>query len=1124
MKSKLLMFIATLVAGTGASVMQAQNVIPYLPMQDNFGGTAIITPNDFSPSSGDYTLEVNGTMGTEISIAKDAYRYVPTATGKVRFAQKSGKVIVYEGDVYKATLIPNTNQGTFPDITDTDAATNPVQLLENNSFETTGSLVSGATDRWKFGTPWISNVTEASSYIRIGNNNKAVNGSKVLVWRGSGNTNYITQPLTSIKPNKLYKVQIRQVDSGNANATFNVGFGSTYSGMEYGKSTVKLGTNYNGTQTAIINTSGSVEGTVYFTLSNTTNNTASSGSDPVTQIDYISLVEGVNPTGIEGASNPVYLEGAAYAPELTMDYAGGDYFDMTYYIDNPSFETGILGTKWVTNGTGDTGVKPNSNTTYTTTGIDGNYLFNTWNNSNGGNLEQTITNLPNGTYTMVTLVASDKDNTYTAFLNKAQSSTTITGDKSIFQEIKVENVNVTDHTVKLGINAGKWYKADHFRLYFYGYDPTIAISDLNQIIATANGLRTQKMYTNTLNELTTAISQAEAAITSATEEALTNANTTIATAITNANTSIDSYAKLQTAIDEATAYKTAITTPSEEAKTTFENEISAANAIYTGGSVENTETVISTLKSAQRTYMIAQPERPLNLTSILANPSFEDGNDPYNCGWNLDRGTTGSFDFKFITGQNPTDGARILNAWAAQIHHINLSQEVILPAGVYTLKGDIRTDQEPIDQHIAATINGIVKKSPVIKYDSNVEGGWQSAANWNNLQVEFVVLQETKVTLGVYSTGLNISGNSRGWFQADNFQLYYLGEGTITSNNDTVVTVKGKVNTTDLNAVLTTETTSLDATEADINGEIVPANPNTIVYGLPAGATLQQGKGISEGSTASLNDTYSFHAPKSLIATVYYTRAFNTNGQYCNQTNGNWQTICLPFDVTAVKAKQSGNEISLIPISGFTGTEGTNDPRPFWVYEIGTDNKLNPATEMKANVPYLVAIPNDASTYRDFYNVSGDVTFSGTQILVTNPETGTTGTYSMTANFNPITANANDYGINTEGTYFVPSVDIKSFNAKVAPVGTGKPAYLPIFGDDSDLTSLPAIPSAELQNGIEVYTSANGVTIQSEKEVSLSIFEVSGKLVKEIRINEGLNYVTLPAGQYVINGSVIIVK
>jgi hypothetical protein len=71
------------------------------------------------------------------------------------------------------------------------------------------------------------------------------------------------------------------------------------------------------------------------------------------------------------------LEGARKAYIVKADPTNDTYFDFTYMIVNPSFETGDTN-GWTTSNGGDTGAKLNSNGTYTINGADGEFVYNTW--------------------------------------------------------------------------------------------------------------------------------------------------------------------------------------------------------------------------------------------------------------------------------------------------------------------------------------------------------------------------------------------------------------------------------------------------------------------------------------------------------------------------------------------------------------------------------------------------------------------------------------------------------------------------------------------------------------------------------------------------------------------------
>lgn len=160
------------------------------------------------------------------------------------------------------------------------------ELLQNYSFETLGSVKSGTN--YNIGEPWTWSI--GSQNIRVQKDNNL--NEYVLVWRGSGNNNYFSQPVASLKPNTYYAIQVNQVSSGNAGADFNVGIGTAAGKYDVAATTVRLGnTVANDIKTVYIKTPATINGSEYFTFANTSNNTATSGSDPVSQIAWVSLKE-----------------------------------------------------------------------------------------------------------------------------------------------------------------------------------------------------------------------------------------------------------------------------------------------------------------------------------------------------------------------------------------------------------------------------------------------------------------------------------------------------------------------------------------------------------------------------------------------------------------------------------------------------------------------------------------------------------------------------------------------------------------------------------------------------------------------------------------------------------------
>ena len=282
-----------------------------IALKNELGGTAA-NLSDFNVWYNDYTLEVVGTAGTEITVAADNISYTPEATGAVRFVKKDGVVYVFEGTSYKTAVHSSKADYIYSrTLSKDDPITN--NYLDNPSFETTGNFISGS--KYKIGEPWTTNYT--GSDIRIDKGTKSgIHGTCVLVWRGSGSGKdwYLSQQVTSFPKYKGVKLFAQQIDGGNANAKFNVGVGNAAGDYSYLSTQWTLGSGKNGTYNAELGYNESMAtGNFYFTFRNTSNNTSSSGSDPVTQIDWIGLV-GSDDFPITGVSSASYVYGTAYAP------------------------------------------------------------------------------------------------------------------------------------------------------------------------------------------------------------------------------------------------------------------------------------------------------------------------------------------------------------------------------------------------------------------------------------------------------------------------------------------------------------------------------------------------------------------------------------------------------------------------------------------------------------------------------------------------------------------------------------------------------------------------------------------------------------------------------------------
>ena len=215
--------------------------------------------------------------------------------------------------------------------------------------------------------------------------------------------------------------------------------------------------------------------------------------------------------------------------------------DMTYTIVNPSFETGT--TKgWSYETSNDHGAKENSNGTYTMTNCDGKYLFNIW--SSGNQISQTIEDLPNGTYKMTAVVATDGG--HKVQLNANGKSIQIDAtDKGVGVEGELE-FDVLDHKATIGAEGVDkyWYKVDNFRLTF------VKGINLDELIAAYDAALTaaQAVEGNMNADVKAALDAAIAAnnnVDKADVNALTAAITALTEVANAATASVAAYAKAE---------------------------------------------------------------------------------------------------------------------------------------------------------------------------------------------------------------------------------------------------------------------------------------------------------------------------------------------------------------------------------------------------------------------------------------------------------------------------------------------------------------------------------------------------------------------------------------------------
>lgn len=154
------------------------------------------------------------------------------------------------------------------------------------------------------------------------------------------------------------------------------------------------------------------------------------------------------------------------------DYAtasDGNPVDFTKVIVNNSFEDGLNG--WAYYETSETKSAENSNDTYRIDIADGSYVFNTWANpapEGGFYVSQVLKSLPAGTYELQAVLASDKGNKINLTANGKGDLFEMVGAKENGQEASIIFKLEEEGSVEIKAQSENWFKADNFRLTYFG--------------------------------------------------------------------------------------------------------------------------------------------------------------------------------------------------------------------------------------------------------------------------------------------------------------------------------------------------------------------------------------------------------------------------------------------------------------------------------------------------------------------------------------------------------------------------------------------------------------------------------------------------------------------------------
>ncbi|WP_221657672.1 leucine-rich repeat domain-containing protein [Bacteroides salyersiae] len=308
---------------------------------------------------------------------------------------------------------------------------------------------------------------------------------------------------------------------------------------------------------------------------------------------------------------------------------------------------------------------------------------------------------------------------------------------------------------------------------------------------------------------------------------------------------------------------------------------------------------------------------------------------------------------------------------------------------------------------------------------------------------------------------------------------------------------------------------------------------NCLIY-APAGTEIAYEGNVVVGGSADairLTDEKPFRCPEAFKAKeITYVRHFDLPSGNNGQAGG-WEGIVLPFDVMSFRSEERGE---LAPFD--SGKEGV---RPFWLAELTREEGFRLATELRANKPYIISMPN-SDNYEEEFNIRGNVIFyAGSEAGVDVRTTGTAlreegQKFALVPAYEPVIQHDTVYVINRipyagqlAGGAFVRNLrDALPFEAYASSNAVlHAPVYYGIGGDIGGATGLEASLRIH-DNGLKVYSRAGIVYIESDRSRELGIYGSDGRMLRLLRVGRGRTELhdLLPGVYFVGKKKVSVVK
>ena len=271
-----------------------------------------------------------------------------------------------------------------------------------------------------------------------------------------------------------------------------------------------------------------------------------------------------------------------------------------------------------------------------------------------------------------------------------------------------------------------------------------------------------------------------------------------------------------------------------------------------------------------------------------------------------------------------------------------------------------------------------------------------------------------------------------------------------------------------------------------------------------------------KAATLHLNSKKPFYCPRSFIVDeVSYQRTF-TQGTGKGESAG-WETISLPFDVEKFDHAAKGE------IAPF----GVDAKHNFWLAALDSDG-FKQATTIRANVPYIIAMPNH-SDYGS-HSMTGAVFFTATAATIHTTDDITvaeSSKFTLTPTYETIAPRADVYALNVGfaynnykgGSVFIPNkYEVTPFSAYLTPASSSKAAPFYRIQTQPDVEE-------EVVKGTAIEAKDGVVYISVAEAQTVTVYDLTGRQVCRVACEPGVNTITyLQRGIYLIEKTKIYVE